>query len=68
MLVRMSPMLTLRLVALTVLHVTLLLDTSSSAKILMASSQLKSHIIDQLALGQELVSRGHDVYYVTASR
>ena len=36
----------------------------SAAKILMKSLQAGSHILEQVSLGEELASRGHEVYIV----
>ena len=40
----------------------------SGAKILMKSPQLGSHILEQISLGEELASRGHEVYIAIGSR
>ena len=39
-----------------------------AAKILMKAPQLGSHILEQVSLGEELVTRGHEVYMAIASR
>src|SRR6218665_3063516 len=44
------------------------LQAVQGAKILMKSPQLGSHILEQVSLGEELVSRGHEVYIAIASR
>ena len=53
------------------LSVFVLLETIqalSGAKILMKAPQLGSHVLEQAALGEELVSRGHEVYIAIGSR
>ena len=42
--------------------------TASGARILLKSTQLGSHILEQVSLGEELVSRGHEVYIAIGSR
>jgi len=44
------------------------LQAVSAAKILLKSNQIGSHILEQVALGEELVSRGHEVYIALGSR
>src|SRR6218665_373288 len=51
--------------------VLLLLETFQTvygARILLKSAQLGSHILEQVSLGEELVSRGHEVYIALGSR
>src|SRR6218665_126475 len=43
-------------------------EAVSGAKILLKSNQLGSHILEQVSLGEELVSRGHEVYIALGSR
>jgi glucuronosyltransferase len=48
--------------------ISLLVSDSSAARVLMTSPQFRSHITMQLAAGEELVNRGHEVYVAVGSR
>lgn len=45
-----------------------LITGGHSAKILMSSPQILSHILMQVSVGEELASRGHEVYLAVGSR
>jgi len=47
---------------------TVKLENTHGARILLASPQMASHVIMQTGIGEELVRRGHEVYIVIASR
>jgi len=54
-----------------ILNVIILLETFQAiwgAKILMKSPQVGSHMLEQVFLGEELASRGHEVYIAIGSR
>jgi len=63
----MKKMVILRFVTLAA-TISTLIHTSNSAKILMTGVQLRSHMSDQLAVAEELLSHGHQVYYAVAAR
>lgn len=44
------------------------IGVASGAKIIMASPQMGSHILEQVTLGEELAARGHQVYMAIGSR
>lgn len=57
-----------RNMAATLLLIVLAIKLLDGATILMSGAQIKSHMLEQFAIGEELVSRGHQVYLAVASR
>jgi len=52
---------------LVILMMTAKLQNISGARILLASPQIPSHVMEQTATGEELVQRGHEVYVAIGS-
>jgi len=65
----MTTLAALRFVTMTVVvTMVTLIHQLNCARILVTGVQLKSHMLEQLTVAEELVSRGHDVYYGVSSR